>query len=374
MAEAVKCNISFEELEKYRDKEGFINLDELNLELTEESREKIGNENRIKNWVNFAGIEALIKGECRINNKRNGGIYAELIVEELAKQVGLPSAYYDLIKIKDEYGVLSKKMLQKDKADLLTLQSLIGDTEFCEEYPEISDYMEVEEKLYQNLKEEGITKDNIKGIIKNFRKQIAFFLMICSVDKYPENISLITYINPETKQKEEQLSPIYDSECSLMLDMDLETLEKIQQNGLGMQRNVNMLDPKIAVLDGEYSSPWKNTLDTLCEDDDTYDFIMDCYDKLYIDKAIESVEKKIKAPLPEVIKSTAKYVFQFRKKEVGKILYPELEQDNLAKQYSEGILNKGMEEELRQGEEDEILRKIMHIYGIEERNFENRII
>lgn len=370
MAEAVKCNISFEELEKYRDKEGYINLDELNLEFTEESREKIGNKDRIKNWVNFAGIEALIKGECRIDNKRNGGIYAELIVEELAKQVGLPSAYYDLIKIKGKYGVLSKKILQKDNNDIVTLRSLIGNTKDLKEYPDISDYLEVEEKLYQKFQEEKITKDNIKGIIKDFRKQTAFFLMICSVDKYPENFGLITYINPETKQKEEQLSPIYDSECSLMLDMDLETLEKIQQNGLGMQRNVNMLDPKIAVLDGEYSSPWKNTLDTLCEDDDTYDFIMDCYDKLDIDKAIKNVEKKIKAPLPEVIKSTAKYVFQFRKKEVGKILYPELEQDNLAKQYSEGILNKGMEEELRQGEEDEILRKIMHIYGIEERNFE----
>ena len=36
--------------------------------------------------------------------------------------------------------------------------------------------------------------------MKDFRKQSAFFIMICSIDMHPENISLITYINPETKQ------------------------------------------------------------------------------------------------------------------------------------------------------------------------------
>lgn len=369
MATPIKCEVSFEELEKYRDKEGFINLDALNLEFTEASREKVGNKDRIKNWVDFSGTEALIKGECRIENKRNGMIFAELIVEELAKQAGLPAAYYDLVKIKGQYGVLSKNMLQKDKDELFSLQSLIGDTIFYDEYPEISSYIESEEKLYQSLKEEKIEIDNIKNIIKDFRKQTAFFIMLCSVDKHPENVSFITYINPETKKKEERLAPVYDSEYSLMLDMDLESLEKLTRHGLGLKRNVDMLDPKIVVLDGDYQSLWRNTLDTLCDDDEVYDFILDCYEELNIDKAIESVEKKIKAPLPEVVKLTAKYVFQFRKKEIEKILYPELEQDNLASQYSKQISNKSVEEGLRQGEEDEMLRRIMHIYGIEEKNY-----
>ena len=85
-----------------------------------------------------------------------------------------------------------------------------------------------------------------------------------------------------------------------------------------------MQDPKIAVLEGEYSELWKNTLDTLLEDDEVYDFVMDCYDNLNIHKAIQNVEKKIKAPLPQVVKTTATYVYEFRKKEIGKIIYPEL--------------------------------------------------
>ncbi len=220
MKNGVKCNISFEELENYRDKEGYINLDELNLEFTEESREKIGNENRIKNWVDFSGVEALIRGECKIDNKRNGGIYSELIVEELAKQAGLETAYYDLVKVKGEYGVLSKNILTHDNDDLITLQSLIGNTKFNEEYPEI----------------------------------------------------------------------------------------------------------------------------------------------------IQNVEKKIKASLPEVVKSTATYVYEFRKKEIGKIIYPELGESSIGEVYSNEISNKSIDEGIRQGEEDEILRRIMHIYGIEERD------
>lgn len=368
MKNGVKCNISFEELENYRDKEGYINLDELNIEFTEESREKIGNENRIKNWVDFSGVEALIKGECKIDNKRNGGIYSELIVEELAKQAGLEAAYYDLVKVKGEYGVLSKNILTHDNDDLITLQSLIGNTKFNEEYPEITDYIEVEDKLYKSLKFEELEKDNIREIMKDFRKQSAFFIMICSIDMHPENISLITYINPETKQKKQRVAPIYDTEASLMLDIDLNILERIQKNGLGLQRNVNMQDPKIAVLEGEYSSLWKNTLDTLIEDDEIYDFVMDCYDNLNIHKAIQNVEKKIKAPLPQVVKTIATYVYEFRKKEIGQIIYPELGESSIGKVYSNEISNKSINEGIRQGEEDEILRKIMHIYGIEERD------
>lgn len=368
MKNGVKCNISFEELENYRDKEGYINLDELNLEFTEESGEKVGNENRIKNWVNFSGVEVLIKGECKIDGKRNGEIYSELIVEELAKQAGLEAAYYDLVKIEGEYGVLSKNILTNNNDDLITIQSLIGDTKFNEEYPEITDYIEVEDKLYKSLKFEELEKDNIREIMKDFRKQSAFFIMICSIDMHPENISLITYINPETKQKKQKLAPIYDTESSLMLDIDLDVLERIQKNGLGLQKNVNMQDPKIAVLEGEYTSLWKNTLDTLLEDDEVYDFVMECYDNLNIHEAIKNVENKIKAPLPEVVKSTATYVYEFRKKEIGKIIYPELGESSIGEVYSNEISKRTIDEGIRQGEEDEILRKIMHIYGIEERD------
>lgn len=370
MAEPIKCNISFEELEKYRDKEGFINLDELKLELTEESREKVGNEHRIKNWVDFSGTEALIKTECMIEGNRNAEIYAELIVEELAKQAGFEAAYYDLIKINGEYGVLSKKMFQKDEIDLLTLHSLIGDTELCEDYPDKSDYLEVEEKLYNSLKEEGIEKEDRKRIMKEYRKQSAFFIMMSSMDKHTENIAFLSYINPENKKKELRLSPIYDSENSLMLDIDLKTLENRAKDGLSLQKDVNALEPKIVVLEGDNKTLWENTLDVLCDDEDVYDFIMDCYENLNIEQAIKNVESKIKAPMPKVIKTIATYVFKYRRNAIKKIIYPELSVDELGDNYTKGIAKKSINEEIRQSEEDEILAKLMNIFKIKENNHE----
>ena len=71
--------------------------------------------------------------------------------------------------------------------------------------------------------------------MNDFRKQSAFFIMICSIDMHPENISLITYINPETKQKKQKLAPIYDTESSLMLDIELNILERIQKTELGFK-------------------------------------------------------------------------------------------------------------------------------------------
>lgn len=373
MAKALKCNISLEQLEKYRDKDGFLNLDVLNLNFTEDSREKVGKENRLKNWVDFSGTEVLLKGESEdvfLDEKQNGAIYSELIIEELAKQIGLPCAYYDLIKINGKKGTLSKKMFKDDKTDLISLYSLIGDTKFYEDYPEMSEYLEVEDKLYSILKQEEIKEEEIISIIKDYRKQMAFFIMTCSIDKHTENVSFFSYINPENKKRKLELSCIYDNENSLLLDTSLQTLEKILKNGLGLQKVVNMLDPKIAVLDGDYNSVWKNTLDVLLEDDEVYDFILDAYENLNVEKALKNVENKIKAPLPNVVKLTSKYVFEFRKKEIEKIIYPEIEETLLGKQYSEQIATRAMEEEIRKGEEDDMLRKIMKIYGIDEKSNE----
>ena len=46
---------SLEDLEQFRDENGFIDLSKAGIQITDESREQVGNVNRIKNWVNFNG-------------------------------------------------------------------------------------------------------------------------------------------------------------------------------------------------------------------------------------------------------------------------------------------------------------------------------
>ena len=98
----VKSEYSIEDLEQFRDEHGFIDLSKAGIKFTIESREIEGNPYRDKNWVNFAGKKALIKGEAKIDDESNYGIYAELIVEEISKYFGRDTAHYDLIKYKDE--------------------------------------------------------------------------------------------------------------------------------------------------------------------------------------------------------------------------------------------------------------------------------
>lgn len=124
----IKSDYKLEDLECFRDKEGFIDLSKANIKITSESREKKGTQERIKNWVDFDGKKVLIRGEV----VDNYSIYAELIVEEIAKKIGIETAHYDLIKIKDEsgkesYGVLSESIIDLDKQQLISLHDLIGD-------------------------------------------------------------------------------------------------------------------------------------------------------------------------------------------------------------------------------------------------------
>mgnify|MGYP004646649245 FL=1 len=97
MSEFIKSNYTLEDLEKFRDENGFIDLKMAGVQITNESREKKGTEARLKNWVDFNGTKALLRGEV----VENYSIYDELIVEEIAKQIGIETPQYDLIKIKD---------------------------------------------------------------------------------------------------------------------------------------------------------------------------------------------------------------------------------------------------------------------------------
>lgn len=47
-----EAGIIREDLEKYRDEEGYIDLDKLAIYFPKESRERMGNSNRAKNWQN----------------------------------------------------------------------------------------------------------------------------------------------------------------------------------------------------------------------------------------------------------------------------------------------------------------------------------
>ncbi len=328
--DVINSDFSIEDLEQFRDKNGFIDLSKTNISFTKESREIRGNPDRIKNWIKFKDTKALIRGETILEEERNYGIYAELIVEEIAKLLGEESAHYDLIKIKDEkgnfiYGVLSVIIADMDKGEqLINLRDIIGDEpNDATEFLDATEFEFTVKRLREELLLNGYNKNEIEMLILDYKKRTAFTLTVLDTDKHTENIAFIK--TEKDKQKKIKLSPMFDNEASLLLDNDISTIQALLNDYYILKQTVSITQPRIGkaknIEDGGFESYWMDTLEEICEDDDVYDYCNEVLKpKLDMDLVLSNVEKRIKAPLPENVRLMAKYSYNCRNEEMTKIL------------------------------------------------------
>lgn len=327
MLECTKANVSPIELERFRQDDGYINLDELNIEFTLSSREMMGTEFREKNWIDFNGKKALFKETMMIDDVPNASAYSELIVEKLARQAGIECAHVDLVRKDGKSGILSYSIL-KEGEQLYSLDSFIGET--CEhaEYMDIVDLVDVLKKTMDSMKKEGLSKQEVQNMVIDMQKRLAFDMFIGETDRHTENISILA-----DKDGNLGLAPLYDNEHSLMLDMDNELLEDLAKNPIGLRRGMDNIDPKISVIpeSGKQVSLWRYTLDELCGDDDVYEFMMDCYENLDIEQAIKDVEEQIHTEIPEYVRTVATKSFEYRKKEIDKVMCMGYEPEEVGK-------------------------------------------
>ncbi len=334
----IKCEYSIQDLEQFRDEKGFIDLSAAGVNLTEESREIIGNPNRIKNWVNFNGKKALIKGEAILDEEQNYGIYAELIVEEMAKCVGQKAAHYDLIKMQNDdgntiLGVLSESVIDLEKGEqLVNLYDIIGDEPEQErDFIDTTTYEFTITELRKNLLHDGYTQEQVENVINDYNKRLAFIMAVIDTDKYPENIAFIKRKN--NGKDEIEISPNIDSESALLLDNEITVIKKLLDNYYVLKESVNRAHPRIGTIksveeDG-FNSFWMDSLEELCEDDEVYYYCSDVLrEQIDMDSIFEKVEKRIKAKLPEEVKLIAKYSYNCRNEDMVKVIDGEIEQQN----------------------------------------------
>lgn len=324
---------SIEDLEQFRDEQGFIDLTKAGVEFTEETREESGNPERVKNWVDFQGTKALIKGEAIRDEEKNYGIYAELIVEEVAKAVGQRTAHYDLIKFVGEdgeyhLGVLSVSMMESSNEQLVTLHDIIGDEpEETSDFIDTTSYDFTIEKLEEELRKEGYSQENIAEVITEYKERLVFLLAVLETDQHTDNIAF-KRMKIDGKSIIE-VSPNYDSESAFLLDSDISTIKRLLEDYEGLRESVNRAHPRIGTLrkvkDGGFGSYWKDTLEALCEDDEIYDYYQENIREIVdIEEIIERVEQRIKAPLPEDVKLLVKHSYQIRNEQIEKIMDGEM--------------------------------------------------
>ena len=326
-----QSELSLEELEQFRDENGFIDLSKAGIFLTDKSKEYIGNQERIKNWVDFAGTKAMIKGEALFEGEENYGIYAELIIEELAKKMGIPAAHYDLVKIQDENGnvvpgVLSVSMVDRDKDERLeSLHAIIGDEpNNPKQQSDTTSFEFTINKLRDNLEKQGFNKQTIDDLLLDYKKRTAFFIRTADADKHIENIAFIRGKDEDGNQTI-RLSPVFDSESALLMDISKSTIDKLMDDGIALLQTVGGIYPRVCVCktknEGGLEEPWADTMELLIEDDELYDYINDVLNApVDMDEILDSVEDRIKAKLPNKVREITKAAFNFRGDEMEQVM------------------------------------------------------
>lgn len=356
---------SLEDLEQFRDENGFIDLTKAGIEFTEATREEAGNPSRAKNWVDFQGTKALIKGEAIRDEEQNYGIYAELIVEEVAKQVGQKTAHYDLIKFLGEdgkyhQGVLSVSVLESSNEQLVTLRDIIGDEpEDTSDFIDTTSYEFTITKLEEELRKDGYDEQNIASVILEYKKRLVFLLAVIETDQHTENIAF-----KERKvegRSEIELSPNYDRESAFMLDNDVSTIGSLLEDYVGLRESVDRAHPRIGTLrsieDGGFESYWKDTFEALCEDDEVYDYYeQNIRGAIDIEAAMERVEQRIKVPLPEDVKLIVKHAYHIRNEQMEKVMDGEIEIEEQVdmSMLFKLIVNQGVTAKIRTGEQMQV--------------------
>jgi len=341
-------NLTFNELKEYKNEYGYINLDDIINDETEFEREVRGNPERDKKWFNTSDGKVMFKANSGFNMYAQ---YSELICCELAKQVGLEAAEYDLAIHNVQLGVITKNFC-KPGEEVLTINELIGEEQNGGRALDNIDIDFVFTALIQKLYDDGYDEKTADECILQLRKQMIFDIFVIETDRHTENLSFIIGKDEITGNPTIRLAPMYDTETALVLD-DINLMDEYGDDWIA-RRNAQTREPKICVI--PYSneelaeqSGWslefvqqlqsrvsqsessrsesmlRDTLEFLVEDPRAQEFAEKIANKLNISKAIQTVEKTLQCPVPEEVVRAAVPSFEARRNLIADELWIELE-------------------------------------------------
>ena len=237
---------------------------------------------------------------------------------------------------KEITGVLSVAIMDMDKEELISLHDLVGDEEntLQKEITEIDElddmcvtnYDFTIEKLAERLTKGGYSEEEIRKLMLDYKKRLIFYLSVLDADKHPENISFIKSIKGNDKIR---ISPNYDSEFSLLLELDQGYCKYISENMFEVEKETDNDEFRIGIIvpeeEGGWNNIWKDTLEKLIEDDELYDYYNDnMRGKIDMKVIFERVEKRIHAPMPNVAKIVAQRAYESRNRIIEKIMDGEI--------------------------------------------------
>ena len=252
-------------LDKYRNKEGFIDLN--NTPYTADISE------RFKLIIDGVGYYFKYTTPERL--------YNELIAEELAKKLNIPCAHYDIGKVNERYIVLSEDFIKEGYT--FTPMSAIIKERKNNNLEVIWDYLM---KIYDDYDLVAKLMDQIVDIF-------LFDVVSANSDRHFHNYGILS------NGKETNITPAFDNERILDVSRCIEE----QRYNLGVdyasdmfKSPKNTLNKFLAYSDKSYTQRLKNMLWAITPES--------------VDDILTKVEQKIKTKIPETIKKAVKEKFQ----------------------------------------------------------------
>lgn len=335
----------FGDLGKYINENGDIDINSIFKDrVIGFDRETEGSQNRDKFWVTLDDTQVML----RTNNLSNENVeyitYAELIVEELAKQVNMPCAHYDLVEFNGQKGIITKNILERQKESIISAQTLLVSYDTKNKDKNIGDPINIEElfSAFSLFKYDDLSKEEIQEARVMLAKKAVFESFTMATDSHSNDIIFVFYSDGETKSA--KLFPLIDNEHSLMLQQPLELIDEMLDKPGLLEIYERLQDPLI-VAPNDYKEElieqeeiyykmlgekppehcdWQFITEYLCDDDimgeECREFAEKCSEKLDIGKAIECVEEKVHCKLPDKLKEFVTKAFELRKEKVEQFL------------------------------------------------------
>ena len=305
-------------LEEYRDENGYIKLDEFldkNSDSIEYKEEVRGTEKRNKVWVKYEDETLLLRDENLANYGVLYTVEQELVTEELAKQVGVECAHYDMgirdgKKCSISYNILDKEEYKQNQLILLDLSLFVEQLEFHQPNDHTYYIKDAMNAIKNFGKKSNVDVKDIESVLKKYLKSVIFDCATGATDRHCQNVGFVYGTDKNTKKPIFDFSPLYDNELSCGSEEPIENVRNYMEDYLAASEAAKNASPcaSLVINNDAYDNKKVDVNAKLLNyivnlDPELYTFFENCINNMDVMKAITEVEKRINAKLPKEYKN-----------------------------------------------------------------------
>jgi len=251
--------------------------------------------------------------ELHLENEYN--TYAELIQEEVLKQVGIKTAHYDLAKYNNNVATISdnalgdydKELFLLNSSELLSRSSYISD--------DTNDIENIFRVIHEYCESEGLGQEIEEKCKKDIANICVANTFLMSTNQTLDDFDFVVGMDKNGEEKM-LVSPVCHNSYCLGSNFTKNDIEEMLENSEIMKERIDLCYTDVGISEElrDTSYPyWEDSLYYMIEEDeDVLEFATYCANKINIDDAINKVEERIEADIPKEYKDFVRVSFYER--------------------------------------------------------------